>query len=124
MTNTGRNESYPVEVQETNRRRADRFIVSGIQLFASDNEQLLGEVVNLSTSGILLQGEEYIEPGQELKFQLRFPSSVVDEPKVEVEVYTVWSDAQPDGLFKTGLMVEAHPEHEALFARAINVLAD
>ena len=116
-------EAHQMQVQD-NRRKNPRFVVSGVALYTPDGRKLLGEVLNLSSSGMLLLSKEHIPPGQDLKFQMRFPPLLLDQEDIEVDVYTVWSDAQEDGQFKTGMLIEPQPRQEALFERAVNILGE
>ncbi|KAA3645028.1 MAG: PilZ domain-containing protein [Chloroflexi bacterium] len=113
----------PVYMQD-NRRKEPRFVVTGIALYTPDGRKLLGEVLNLSSGGMLLLSKEYIPPGQQLKLQMRFPPLLIDQEDIEIDVYVVWSDEDEDGHFKTGMLIEPRPGQVSLFERAINILGE
>ena len=121
MVEPGQDKTVPLQI---NRRKEPRFVVVGVALFTPKGRKLMGEVLNLSSSGILLLSKEFIAPGQALTFQMSFPPLLIQQEDIEVDVYTVWSDEQADGNYKTGMLVEPRPGQAALFERALNILGE
>lgn len=113
----------PIYMQ-TNRRKEPRFVVTGIAIYTHDGRALLGEVLNLSSGGMLLLSNKHIRPGQELELQMRFPPLLIDQEDIAVDVFVVWSDEDKSGHFKTGMLIEPRPGQVSLFERAINILGE
>jgi len=106
---------------DSDRRGYQRFVVAGIKLMDRHTREILGEVLNLSSGGILVLGPKYIDPAQQMALRMQFPVYVMEEEYLLIDVCTVWCDEVERGLFRTGMKLIPHTGQLDLFAKAVNV---
>ena len=106
---------------DSDRREYERFVVAGIKLMVPGTREILGEVMNLSSGGILVLGPTYIDPAQQLSLRMQFPTYIMEEEYLDIDVFTVWCDEVEQGRFRTGMKLIPHTGQLDLFAKAVNV---
>ena len=106
---------------DSDRREYQRFVVAGIKLMDARTREIFGEVLNLSSGGILVLGPKYIESAQQLSLRLQFPPQVMEEEYLDIDVFTVWCDEIEQGRFRTGMKLIPHTGQLDLFDKAVNI---
>ena len=82
------------------RRKAQRFQVVDLDIYATDEEQKIGKVVNLSETGLLLHSNSILEEGMIQKYRINFIKTVAGKVHFDFEAQVVWNKENPTGMYK------------------------
>lgn len=88
----------------TNQRKVDRrHLIYYLRVFNQSDNQLLGNLVDISTRGIMIVSDRAIEPDQRFHLKMVLPETLEGSREVEFEAESRWcqNDANKD-FFDTG----------------------
>lgn len=106
------------------RRSFPRFEAIDIIACAQENGELLGEVINLSRTGMLVCGYSELADCQILGVRLYFASPIFGSPFLDVETLVVWRMENQDLSKHIGFKFTNLPENVDVFENAISLLQD
>lgn len=86
-----------------------------LQVFNQETEKFLGNLVNISPDGMLLFGEQPIEPGQRYRLRMNVQFLGEDQTTLEVEAESRWckNNTHPD-IYDAGFRLINVPEEQQL----------
>ncbi|MCG8672118.1 MAG: PilZ domain-containing protein [Pseudomonadales bacterium] len=90
--------------QITNQRKVDRrHLIYYLRVFNRDDNQLLGNLVDISTRGIMLVSDKPLAPNKRFHLRMVLPETLEGSREVEFEAETRWcqNDANKD-FYDTG----------------------
>lgn len=109
--------------QDNNQRKvARRHLIYYLRVFDRDSKVLLGNLVDISTRGIMLVSDQPLEVGKHYDLRMYLPESVEGSREVEFSAESRWcqNDANPD-FYDTGFeLVDPAPQ----FLEAVDRLID
>lgn len=81
-------------------RRHERIrLIYHLRVFNAETHELLGYLVDITTSGMMLVGESPLTVGQSIRVQMELPRNVMDGGQVSFTGVVKWSRAEGSGSF-------------------------
>jgi len=78
-----------LDIQEQ-RRIGSRFPVTGPRIYRADDNSRLGNLVNLTTEGLLLMGEKPVAAGQEMALRIRWQDADGEPQEIRFQAQSRW----------------------------------
>lgn len=91
-------------LEETNKRSVPRrHLIYYLRVFDAEADKLIGNLVDISTRGIMVVSDSRLEPGKRIRLKMVLPDTVEGSKEVEFEAETRWcqNDVNTD-FFDTG----------------------
>lgn len=104
------------------RKVARRHLIYYLRVFDRDSKELLGNLVDISTRGIMLVSDHPLEVGKSFHLRMYLPETVEGSREVEFTAESRWcqNDANPD-FYDTGFeLIDPAPQ----FLEAVDKLID
>ncbi|KAA3648150.1 MAG: hypothetical protein DWQ07_03915 [Chloroflexi bacterium] len=105
------------------RRIQPRYAVEGVQLFSLTDRLPIGEVLDLSLSGMKVRAQRAFDAGENLRLGIRFFQSAISPTEIEIDSRVVWHGITLGGDYEMGLNMEPGSEQIGIFQQAIGTLA-
>ena len=72
------------------RRKTRRFSVVELDVFNHKTDEYIGKIINLSIGGMLILGEDPLEPGKTYHVKIPFDETVNGRVNFDIETQCVW----------------------------------
>ncbi len=107
---------------ENKRKVARRHLIYYLRVFNKETGELLGNLVDISTRGIMMVSDNPIQVGETYHLRMVLPETVDGTREIEFEAQSRWckNDTNPD-FFDTGFELIDPPMH---FLDAVDKLID
>lgn len=107
---------------ENQRKVARRHLIYYLRVFDRDSGVLIGNLVDISTRGIMLVSDKQVEPEVHYHLKMVLPETIEGSREVEFEALSRWckNDTNPD-FYDTGFELLDPPSH---FLEAVDKLVD
>lgn len=75
-----------------------RHLIYYLRVFEQDSRQQIGNLVDITSEGVMLVSEQPVEAGKTYQFRMDLPTDVFGKGELEFEALCVWSktDINPD----------------------------
>ena len=92
------------DLYDERRKSQRRHLIYYLKLFDIDADQLLGNLVDITTEGLMLVSEHPLEKGEQYHLKLVLPKKVLGKKAIDFRGRCLWcqEDVNP-GLFAAGL---------------------
>jgi hypothetical protein len=111
----------PTKPNSAEQRRGPRIqIEEQVEVSDTNSGRTLGQLVNLSSEGLMLVGANCVAPGTVYQLSVPLNSSAKVEPLL-IGAESLWcSDANDSGFYWTGFqIIDISPEHRAVLQRIV-----
>ncbi len=84
-----------------------------VKALDAENGRIIGRVVDITADGLMLVGDQYLEPGRVFNIRIILPRMAEGKMDITVEAEAVWSkqDSNPS-FFQTGFRFQNLPGNE------------
>jgi hypothetical protein len=79
-----------LSMEPTERRKTKRFSVVELDVFDKKTDDYIGKMINLSVGGMLILGEEPLQPGKVYHIKIPFDETVNGRVDFDIETKCVW----------------------------------
>lgn len=101
------------KASEDNKRSVPRrHLIYYLRVFDTETNSLLGNLVDISTKGIMVVSDKQVEPGKKYRLKMVLPDTLEGSKEVEFDVESRWcqNDANRD-FYDTGFeLLDPHSE--------------
>ena len=87
------------ELTENKRTVARRHLIYYLRVFNQQNGELIGNLVDISTKGIMVVSDRHVEPGKLYKLRMVLPDTVDGRKEVEFDAESRWCQHDANELF-------------------------
>ncbi|MBA53149.1 MAG: pilus assembly protein PilZ [Pseudomonadales bacterium] len=99
-------------VEDNKRSVPRRHLIYYLRVFDVETNSLLGNLVDISTKGIMVVSDRHVEPGKLYKLKMVLPDTVDGRKEVEFDAESRWCQHDANDLFyDTGFeLMDPQPE--------------
>ena len=99
------------------RRRAKRFNVVELELFYHDDREHIGQVINISKGGILVNSKQEYTAGEKHSFYIPFTQAINGEVEFKFTATIIWCQQNPlsTSSFSIGMEFSDFAELQTVF---------
>jgi hypothetical protein len=98
-----------------NRRKINRrYLLYFVRVYDADTRQQIGNLVDITTRGVMIVGQDPIPSGQAVHLRLELTSDIADKPYLDFPTRSIWSHPDLDpNLYDTGFEIQDLPSADS-----------